>query len=235
MLDLSDLERRAIEAVSRLAPWLAPLPSAYFVARASIRHFDVPLGLAIVIGAAIETLGLTANATMLRLYEWNVNSLTPAGNLRKGRSLAPRLLIWLAAGTGALYLVVVIALTVMLEVWPELATYALAVFPFFALTGTILMAIRANQVKREADAADYRALSKRSFTNGKRPTSDQQPRWAGKWATVGDYRREIEQDPELRASIAGLTGAQFAERTGKPESTARRWVAVARDGRREND
>ena len=148
------IERRAIELVAKLAPWLAPLPSAYFVARASIRHFDVPLWLAVVIGAAIETLGLTANATALRLYEWNVNSLTPAGNVRKGHTLAPRLLIWLTVGTGALYLVVVIGLTVMLEVVPSLATYALAVFPLFALTGTLLMAVRINQAKREQDSIE---------------------------------------------------------------------------------
>lgn len=222
----SKLEHAAIETVARLAPWLAPLPSAFFVARASIRHLDAPLWMAIVIGAAIETLGLTANATALRLYEWNVNSVTDAGNLRKGHRLAPRLLVWLAAGTGALYLAVVIGLTVLLEVWPRLAIYALAAFPLFALTGTLLMAIRINQAKREQDAEKNKERRRRSrqgqlvddMTDVRELVTDV-PRWQNKDEFLADDDRPDDLDYR-----------QLAQMTGKSERTARRWLKASENG-----
>lgn len=147
-------EHHAVEFVARLAPWLAPGPSAYFVARAARKHLEVPDEVAAIMAAVIETLGIATVATALRLYDWNQSSLTAKGNLRKGRTLAPAKLIWLSVGMGTVYLVVTICLTVLLEVHPDWATYAPAIFPVLAVVGAVNLAIRSNQARRELDATE---------------------------------------------------------------------------------
>jgi hypothetical protein len=144
-----NLEQTALDLVARLAPWLAPGPSAFFVARAARAHLDVPLAIALIIAAVIETLGISTVATALRLYDWNQSSLTPAGNLKRGRTLAPPGLLWLSITTGAVYVVVTISLTVVLEVRPGLSTVAPAIFPILAVVGATNLAIRSNQTRRE--------------------------------------------------------------------------------------
>lgn len=145
-----NLEQRAIDLVARLAPWLAPGPSAYFVARSAQHHLDVPPAIAIIIAAVIETLGISTVASTLRLYDWNQSSLTPAGNLKRGRTLAPLGLLWLSIATGAVYVIVTIGLTVVLEVRPTWSTGAPAIFPLLAVVGAINLAIRSNQARRES-------------------------------------------------------------------------------------
>ena len=53
-----NVERNAIDVVAKLRPWLAPFPSAYFVARSAMVHLNLPLAVAVVVAAIVETLGL---------------------------------------------------------------------------------------------------------------------------------------------------------------------------------
>ena len=62
---MNNLEKNAIKAVGKLSPWLAPFPSAYFVARSAIVHLALPLPVAVVVAAIIETLGLATVHTAL--------------------------------------------------------------------------------------------------------------------------------------------------------------------------
>jgi hypothetical protein len=55
---MNSIEKNAVKIVAKLAPWLAPFPSAYFVARSAIVHLNLPLSVAVVVAAIIETLGL---------------------------------------------------------------------------------------------------------------------------------------------------------------------------------
>jgi len=142
-------EQKITDLIARLAPWLAPGPSAYFVARAALHHLSLPLPIAALIATIIETLGLATIATLLRLYDWNQSSLTAHGNLRRGRTLAPPGLLWLAIAMASIYVLVTITLTILLEVQPALALYAPALFPLLAIVGAVNLAIRSNQTRRE--------------------------------------------------------------------------------------
>lgn len=134
-----NLERGAVWWVARLAPWLAPVPSAFFVGRAAMRHLDVPWPVAVVMALIIESLGLVAVYTALWLAEWN-------GTKRKSDPAAP---VVLAVVLSGVYLVVTIGLTVVLEVWPAWALVAPALFPILAVVGAVNLVLMARQERRE--------------------------------------------------------------------------------------
>jgi uncharacterized membrane protein len=115
---MNNLEKNAIKAVGKLSPWLAPFPSAYFVARSAIVHLALPLPVAVVVAAIIETLGLATVHTALWAYDWNAHK----------RKTDPRAPVGLATALGLVYVVATLGLVVFLEVWPALAVYAPALF-----------------------------------------------------------------------------------------------------------
>ena len=135
-----NVERNAIKVVAKLSPWLAPFPSAYFVARSAMVHLNLPLAVAVVVAAIIETLGLATVHTALWAYDWNVHK-------RKADPVAP---VGLAVALGAVYIVATLGLVVFLEVWPALATYAPALFPALAIVGALNLALISRQEQREA-------------------------------------------------------------------------------------
>jgi len=116
---VNTIERNLVKAVARLAPWLAPFPSAYFVARSGMVHLSLPLPVAIIVAAIIETLGLSTVHSALWLADWNASK----------RKTDPQAPVVVALALGAVYLVATLGLVVFLEVWPGLATYAPALFP----------------------------------------------------------------------------------------------------------
>jgi hypothetical protein len=40
---VNNMERSTIKLVAKIAPWLAPLPSAFFVARSGMAHLGLPV------------------------------------------------------------------------------------------------------------------------------------------------------------------------------------------------
>jgi hypothetical protein len=149
---MNDLEKNTIRTVAKLSPWLAPLPSAYFVARSAVVHLTLPLPVALVVAAIIETLGLATVHTALWAYEWNVQK-------RKTDPTAPTAL---AVALGMVYVVSTLGLVVFLEVWPFLATYAPAIFPALAIVGALNLAMISRQEQREADVKAEKAERKAS-------------------------------------------------------------------------
>jgi hypothetical protein len=133
-------EMALVKTVARLTPWFAPFPSAFFVARSSMKHLQIPLVVAIVIAAIIEFLGLTSVHTWLWLSDWN-------NRKRKSDPAAPA---GYALALGLVYLVTTIGLTILLEVFPALSTYAPALFPALALVGAFNLALISQQKNREA-------------------------------------------------------------------------------------
>lgn len=125
-----------VKLIAKLSPWLAPVPSAYFVARSSMAHLDVPLTLAIIIGVVLELLGIATVHTALSLYRWNIK---PAVNKEKGGwEKAP---FQLSIVTCGVYFAAVLFLSVVLETMPHLATYAPSIFPFVAVVGAATLGI----------------------------------------------------------------------------------------------
>jgi len=137
---MKNLEKNTIKTVAKLSPWLAPLPSAYFVARSAVAHLALPLSVALVVAAIIETLGLASVHTALWAYDWNAHK-------RKTDPGAP---VALSVVLGAVYVISTLGLVVFLEVWPVLATYAPAIFPPLAVVGALNLAMISRQEQREA-------------------------------------------------------------------------------------
>lgn len=137
---MKNLEKNTIKTVAKLSPWLAPLPSAYFVARSAMAHLALPLPVALVVAAIIETLGLASVHTALWAYDWNAHK-------RKTDPGAP---LVLPVALGVVYVISTLSLVVFLEVWPVLATYAPAIFPPLAVVGALNLAMISRQEQREA-------------------------------------------------------------------------------------
>ena len=136
------IETSAIRIIARLAPWLAPIPSGYFVARSSFRHLLIGDGpylaypVAIVIGLMMEMLGVASVHTLQDLNRWNrqPNVRRPGG--------------WEKAPTGAAWLAVVtyfggtFALLFVLETVANAARVAPFLFPLVAIAGATVWSVR---------------------------------------------------------------------------------------------
>jgi hypothetical protein len=136
---MHDHEKSLVKWIAKLSPWLAPLPSGYFVARASIEHLALPLVMGIAVGVIIEFLGIASVHTWLWLSDWNSSK----------RRSDPKAPTGLAAFLGGIYLCATVGLTVVLEVAPHLSTYAPVLFPALAVVGAVNLALIAQQEQRE--------------------------------------------------------------------------------------
>jgi len=203
---LDGLEVAAVGLVAKVAPWLAPVPSAYFVVRSSVHHLAVPLWVAVVIGAIIELLGLTTVHSALWAYEWNLK--------RNKRQDAPAPLV-LPVAMGVLYLAITVGLIVVLEVFPWLSTYAPGLFPFLSIVGTVNLAFVARQRKREEDRAERLEAARKErqerrqvrSSNGKEPLT---------------FREMTE-----RYNLVEMDTATIARLSRRTERTARNWKRKA--------
>jgi hypothetical protein len=149
-----------VEAIG-LVPLLAPLPTAWVVgsAMATIMHWPWPVAL---VGALIiEGLGFGTVDTAMRMREWNKNRRKRFDvNRQRTVYLDPAAPTFYAIIILAVYLAVALALTVLLDMLPELATYAPGVFPFLGVLGAGLWALRADHDRRvrekESDKQEQR-------------------------------------------------------------------------------
>ncbi len=137
--------------------WLAP--SAYFVARSAMTHLALPLPVALIVAAIIETLGLATVHTALWAHDWNAHK-------RKTDPSAP---LGLAIALGGVYVAATLGLLVFLEVWPFLAVYAPAIFPA-AVVGALNLALISRQEQRGGNRQGEKA--ERSCTSNE-PTNRQ--------------------------------------------------------------
>ena len=147
---LSEIETNLTDGIAAIGPWITPIPSAVLVANATVKdlHWGAELGW--VAAAIIESLGLTTVSTSLLLWEYNAGK-------RKTDPDAPFLL---AASLVVVYLVSTIGLTVLLDIFPNLARYAPALFPILALVGAVNLALRSGHRRRLAGIAQDRAERK---------------------------------------------------------------------------
>ena len=71
--NIDSFENGAIDLVAKIAPWCAPVPTAYLVGRATVTHLEWPVPIGVLAAAVIESLGLVTCATALDLYQFNQN------------------------------------------------------------------------------------------------------------------------------------------------------------------
>ena len=155
-------ERIAVDLVASLAPWLAPLPTAWLVYDRTMQHLGWPWYVAIIAGLTLELLGVGILATALEQYSYNRDK-------RKSDPAAPmRLNYALIAG----YFVAAELLTVALDVAPFwFAPFAVAVFPVLSLVSMAVLALRANHKRRvsEIEQGKAEARAKRAERKAERP------------------------------------------------------------------
>ena len=175
-----------VDLVAKLAPWAAPLPTAYLVYSRSLTHLHWPPWVALTAAIVIESLGLSTTATALRLYNYNATRKQypphyTAADIKKSRMKvdpkAPMALPLLLVGT---YVVTAELLTVILDIAskPSLALvdYAPAVFPLLSLTGVTILATRAAHTQRLALIEE--AKKPKPKPAAPKPKAPQVPSWA---------------------------------------------------------
>lgn len=144
---IAQTEEVLTDLIAGLAPWLTPVPTAYLVGRATIAYLRWPLPIALVAAVIIEALGLAAVNTALTLREYNAQR----------RKTDPRAPFAVAAALVGVYLAVAVLLTVALDIVPDLARWAPAVFPLLSLAGVTVLALRSDQRRRLTAIASDKA------------------------------------------------------------------------------
>jgi hypothetical protein len=166
---LHRLEDLAVDVLAVLGPWLAPIPSAYLVGKATFNHLDWHEVIAGAAAVAVESIGVVSIILSLRLYEWNqTKNKTDPG--------APLLLALFAA---VFYFVVTIGLTVVLDVYPHLAKFAPAIFPLLAAIGAANIAMKNGQRRRESAKAAAKAERKEAKAAKDEPKPEPLPELSG--------------------------------------------------------
>jgi DNA-binding MarR family transcriptional regulator len=193
---MNNVEKNAVKIVAKLSPWLAPLPSAYFVARSAMVHLALPLLVAVVVAAIIETLGLATVHTALWAYEWNAHK-------RKTDPGAP---MALAIALGSVYVIATLGLVVFLEVWPVLAAYAPALFPALAVVGALNLAMISRQEQREATIKAAKA---------ERQAARQARRQTARQAAAAQVSEELSNTTVLYASLDVARQTRQAKRDAR--------------------
>ncbi len=163
-LTLSELETKLTNGVARLSPWLAPIPTAYLVGRATLLHLAWPWPIAAVAAVIIECLGLAAVNTALELREYNASK-------RKSDPTAP---FALGAVLVGVYVVVATGLTVALDIFPALAVYSPAIFPLLSLAGVTIIALRSDHGRRLAAIESVKA-ERQGKRQGNRQSTGNEP------------------------------------------------------------
>lgn len=147
------IENRAIAIVAALAPWLAPIPTAWLVYDRTKSHLSWPWWVALFAAATLECIGLAASVTALELREYNRSK-------RKSDPVAP---LPLLIAIALLYFLIAEFLTVALDLLmrplSEISAVhvAPAAFPVLSLVGVVLLAARADHARRLADIAADKA------------------------------------------------------------------------------
>lgn len=184
---LQQIELSIVAIAGRAGPLLAPVPTAYLVYAATLRHLAWPWSIAVVAAVVIECLGLASTGLALELYDYNKRKLISEPN-------AP---VKLAGVLVGLYFVVAIGLTVLLDTYPSAAHFAPAIFPMLSLTGVSIMAIRSDHKQRveiNARAKTERAEERKSRQEAKRKAK----------ADAEVARKEPEASSELPAVAVEL-------------------------------
>ncbi|TXH52634.1 MAG: hypothetical protein E6Q97_15285 [Desulfurellales bacterium] len=155
-------EEGIIDFVSKLSPWIAPLPSAWFVHDATVRHLAAGSGLAWIIAIVIETLGLTTTHTALGMHAWNKT------HANQPEKQAP---FGLAVILAIVYVIATLLLISVLEVKPEWQHYAPAMFPLLAVVGAVNLALRShhnNRIREERNVINDEKQRQREIEDEER-------------------------------------------------------------------
>ncbi len=162
---LNRLEDLAVDVLAVFGPWFAPIPSAYLVGKAAHDYLQWHYLIAIIAALAVESIGVVSVVLALRLYEWNEGK-------NKTDAAAP---LNLALVNVAVYFIVTIGLTVLLDVVPQLSRYAPAIFPLLAAVGAVNIAVKNGQRRRETEKVAAKVDRQLAKSTARQPIASPQP------------------------------------------------------------
>ena len=149
-MNFNGYEAAAITIVSKVSPWLTPIPTAWLVYDRTMLHLHWPQWVAICAGVTLELLGVAILSTALALYAYNRKKL-------KSHPVAP---LWLAVILVAVYLVTALLLVMVLDIAPGIAVYSQALFPVLSLAAFVLLGLRLDHQERVTTIATGKAEAK---------------------------------------------------------------------------
>lgn len=199
---LNEIEDLAVDVLAVFGPWFAPIPSAYLVGKAAHDHLMWHWLVAIIAAVAVESIGVVSVVLGLRLYEWNETK-------NKTDAAAP---LPLALANVAVYFVVTIGLTVLLDVVPELSRFAPAIFPLLAAVGAVNIAVKNGQRRREAEKQQAKVDRQRAKSTTSQPQVNRQP--DNNLTTYPELTPAQRRIFDAYRETPGATQAEIAERLG---------------------
>lgn len=203
---IDNVERLAIVAVSRVAPWAAPLAPAYLVARMVEKHFETPVIVAVAVGVTLEAVGIASTHITLEMYQYNQTR-------RKHDPPAPFDVGLLVT---SVYFVVGIILTVVLELMPELTVLAPAAFFLLAIVAYVTLALMSGHSRRleaiRAEREEKKAERQKRNEGGTEAELD-----TGAWG--GTTRKRAK---EILAERPDITGSELGRMLGRSAGFGRR-------------
>lgn len=131
-------EYAIIDLLLRVAPWLATLIPASFAYHNALVVIGMGEAMSLIVAAAVEVLGIGAVHTTFQLHEYN----------KTKRESDPAGPVWVAAAMGVVYLVVVILVNILLDIWPNLVPVAKAVLSLISVPAIFILSIRAQHKRR---------------------------------------------------------------------------------------
>lgn len=200
-------ETRLVNAVFTVSPWLTPIITAWIVYN-STRSPDglawEPLQ-AFVAAAIIETNGISSTNLLMYLY----------------REKADRALLFIAAGIVGVYAASVLALTMLLDTFPQMAKFAPILFVFLVLSSNATVALRAHHKAVKADGKMRKVARKVSESSEK--VSESFPPNSKSFT------------PDHWRILGSLEVPEIMERTGRCQKTAQTLYKQARNGHKVED
>lgn len=204
---LEDWERLPLAIVTMAGPWLTPLIPAYFVAVAIQTYLKAPLLMAVIAGLVLEVVGIAGIANATRTYLWNCNK-------RKTDEAAP---LGLSIAAVSVYFFTALLLTVVLELFENLAPIAPGMFIILSVSSGLILVLSAMQRRREQLVKIEKAERKQKRTSKAAKMSGQMSeKWPGIGRSTKDKAIVILQDRP------GISGAELGRLLGKADRTGRR-------------
>lgn len=199
---IDQAEAFAADIVAKIAPWVAPIPTAYLVGRATIKHLNWPFLIGLIAAIIVESLGLATTLTALELRDYNKSK-------RKSDPAAP---FWLAAILVGTYFIVALGLTVALDIFPEQAIFAPGIFPLLSLCGVTVLALRTDHGRRlKAIKADKR---ERKETRQKRRQEKRQ-------MTTPETSKITSKDGKMDTDLDALQAARLMKKEERLDALLR--------------
>ena len=206
-MNFNGYEAAAITIVSKVSPWLTPIPTAWLVYDRTMLHLHWPQWVAICAGITLELLGVAILSTALALYAYNRKKL-------KSHPVAP---LWLAVILVAVYLVTALLLVMVLDIAPGIAVYSQALFPVLSLAAFVLLGLRLDHQERVTTIATGKAEAKerRAELRAARAEVESEP---AELEPPPQFATKKEHIQYLLDTEPGITPTELIMRTGASAS-----------------